>query len=343
MRWHGAASRRGYGCGARPVTWARVAPFLLAGLGGQIVHDGAAAQTYTKGQNVSPAYEGWEQNEDGSFNFLFGYMNRNWLEELDVPVGPDNSFSPGAPDRGQPTHFLPRRNRFTFKVRVPADWGDKELVWTLTTQGKTEHAYASLRLDYVVDNMVIASETGALGAGSSTPQSRSNVPPTITIEGQRTRRVIVGQPVTLVAVVEDDGLPEVRRPPPPTPPATAEDSARADSIANGPLTLSRRQLRPPARVTVQKVVGLNLAWFVYRGEGEASFDPPQAKTWEDTRVGANSPWAPLWAAPEVPEDGRYVVTVTFDRPGTYVLRGRADDGGLFKDEEVTIIVTAAAS
>ena len=73
------------------------------------------------------------------------------------------------PDQGQPTHFLPRRNRFVFKVRVPADWGKKELVWTLTTKGKTERAYATLREDSLVDNIVQASEQGALGAGVSSP------------------------------------------------------------------------------------------------------------------------------------------------------------------------------
>ena len=147
----------------------------------------SAAQTYARGQNVAPAFEGWEQNEDGSFNFLFGYMNRNWLEELDVPVGEDNMFSPGPSDRGQPTRFLPRRNRFVFKVRVPADWGDRELVWTLTSHGVTERAYASLRPDYIVDNTVIMSETGALGAGSSNAEMRANEPPNITLEGERRR------------------------------------------------------------------------------------------------------------------------------------------------------------
>ncbi|MCG8467182.1 MAG: hypothetical protein MJB57_03100 [Gemmatimonadetes bacterium] len=294
----------------------------------------ATAQTYSKGQNISPAYEGWEQNEDGSYNFLFGYMNRNWLEEVDVPVGPENGFSPGPADRGQPTRFLPRRNRWVFKVRVPADWGDKELVWTLTTQGTTEHAYASLRPDYIVDNVVIASETGALGAGSSDETTRSNTPPTIRLEGDETRRVRVGEPLTLVAVVGDDGLPPPRRrPPPDAEPAPADARYR----------LSARQLRPPARVTVDKVVGLNLAWFVYRGEGDVRFDPLQVKVWEDTRTGANSPWAPLWRAPEVPEGGRYEVTVTFDRPGTYVLRGRADDGGLYSDQDVTVIVSPATA
>jgi len=116
------------------------------------------AQTYHKGQHIEPAYEGWEQNADGTYNFLFGYHNENWEEELDIPVGENNQFSPGDADRGQPTHFLPRRNRFTFKVQVPADWGDKELAWTVTANGVTRTAYATLAKDYVVDSVVIASE-----------------------------------------------------------------------------------------------------------------------------------------------------------------------------------------
>ena len=64
-------------------------------------------------------------------------MNRNWEEELDVPVGPDNNFKPGSADQGQPTHFLPRRNRFVFRVRVPKDFTEKdEMIWTLTTKGR---------------------------------------------------------------------------------------------------------------------------------------------------------------------------------------------------------------
>ena len=77
----------------------------------------------------------------------FGYMNANWDEEIDVPIGPENNIAPGGPDRGQPTHFLPRRNMFLFQVRALADTGDQELVWTLTTHGKTERVYASLRSD----------------------------------------------------------------------------------------------------------------------------------------------------------------------------------------------------
>ena len=164
-----------------------------------------------EGQNISPAYEGWEQDADGAKYFLFGYMNRNWEEEIDVPVGPDNGFSPATPDQGQPTHFLPRRNRFVFRVRVPKGFTEKdELVWTLTTQGKTEKAYATLRPDYIVDDVVKASETGALGAGTSSPEVRANKPPVV----QRRRRQEAqraGRPTAVARRdVTDDGVPKPR-------------------------------------------------------------------------------------------------------------------------------------
>src|SRR4029077_20333042 len=148
---------------------------------------------------------------DGTKYFLFGYMNRNWEEEIDVPVGADNGFNVGAADQGQPTHFLPRRNRFVFRVRVPSGFSDKdELVWTLTTHGKTEKAYASLRLDYLVDDVVRASETGALGAGTSSPEVRSNTAPVVHIKELTARTVKAGQPITVVTEVKDDGIPKPR-------------------------------------------------------------------------------------------------------------------------------------
>ncbi len=171
----------------------------------------AQSLSYSKGQVVFPAYEGWEEHADGSRWFVFGYMNRNWEEEIDVPVGPDNGFSIGAADLGQPTHFLPRRNRVMFRVPVPPDFKDSdELVWTLTTHGQTEKAYATLKVDYKMDDMIIASETGALGAGSSSPEVRANKAPTVKIKGPAAFTAKVGEPVALTAVVGDDGIPKRR-------------------------------------------------------------------------------------------------------------------------------------
>jgi hypothetical protein len=293
-----------------------------------------AAQSYSSGQNVSPAYEGWEQNADGSFNFLFGYMNRNWEEEIDVPVGPDNNIEPGGPDQGQPTRFLPRRNRFVFRVRVPPDFGDKEMVWTLTTRGKTEKAFATLRPDYFVNDIVMASETGALGAGTSSPEIRANKRPVVTIDGALSRSAKVGEPLSLAAVVTDDGIPKPRGR---NQVGSGNSTSRTPADAGGRGGVHRAYI-PPSRVTVAKTVGLHLSWYVYRGPGKVRFDPPQVKVWEDTRTGANSPWAPLWIPPVIPHDGRWLATATFDTPGTYVLRALADDGGLLSYQNLTVRV-----
>jgi hypothetical protein len=323
-----------------------------------------------------PAFEGWEDAVDGSRYFVFGYMNRNWEEELEIPVGSDNGFSPGNADQGQPTHFLPRRNRFVFRVPVPKAFTEKdELIWTLTAKGKTTKAYASLRPDYKLDDVVKASETGALGAGTSSPKIRANKPPVVKLEGPKARTAKVGQLLTLVATVTDDGVPkaiteaELRdallaraRAASGTPaqgsgssaPAGSSSSASPGSSASssapaaaggspaqGAAAAARFNpaLAPPTRVTVGKNLGLHLSWFVYRGAGKVTFTPDQIKTWEDTRTGANSPWAPIWFAPPLPGDGKVTVQAVFDEPGTYVLRAFADDGALAAGEDVTVTVT----
>ena len=291
----------------------------LLGFGLFILPSVGHAQSYASGQPVWPAFEGWEKNGDGTFNLVFGYMNDNWQQELNVPIGPENNLEPGGPDQGQPTHFLPRRNRFIFRVKVPKDFGTKELVWTLTSQGKAQKAYGSLRLDLLIENVDIMSETGALGAGSSNPELRADKAPEVKIEGGKTRTAKVGQAISLTALVTDDGVPKVRAIPPDR--------------------LRQAQEIPPYRPTVNKNLGLHLSWFVYRGAGTVNFEPASVKSWEDTRSGANSPWAPIWVAPPVPADGKYTTQVTFDEPGTYVLRARADDGALTGDDSLTITVT----
>jgi hypothetical protein len=269
-------------------------------------------------------------------------MNRNWEEEIDVPVGPDNGFNVGGVDQGQPTHFLPRRNRFVFRVKVPTNFTVKdELIWTLTVRGKTEKAYATLRPDYIVDDVVKASETGALGAGTSSPEVRSNKPPIVSVQEVKVRSVKAGEAITLVSEVKDDGIPKPRDL---ARVAAAQARAAAQSSGSAATTAAATPPRnpamsPPTRITVGKNLGLHVSWFLYRGPGKVTFDPPQVKAWEDTRAGANSPWAPLWSAPPLPPDGRQEVHVTFSEPGTYVLRCRADDGALVADEEVTITVT----
>ena len=303
----------------------------------------ASAQlTYRSGQPVSAAYEGWEEDPDGSRHFLFGYMNSNWEETPDVSVGPDNYFVLGEPgtggadatafdsevaDQGQPTHFLPRRNRFVFRVPVPEGFEETdEVIWTLTVNDETVSAYASLRLDYRVDNIIKASEQGAIGAGRTNPVIRANEAPELSVEGETTRTVRVGEPLTLVAFASDDGVPK-----------TTEPGRNTDPFGRAAPDVPAGWLKP-RKITVGSATGLRLSWYTYRGTGTVRFDPEQTKVWEDTRVHANSPWANYWYPPPVPPDGKFETTVTFDQPGTYVLRCLASDGALGVDSDVTVTV-----
>jgi hypothetical protein len=53
--------------------------------------------TYSSGQHVSPAYEGWRTEDDGSLTMVFGYMNSNWQEPTSWPA---RTTSSRGPDQG---------------------------------------------------------------------------------------------------------------------------------------------------------------------------------------------------------------------------------------------------
>ncbi len=111
---------------------------------------------HTSGQDVSPMFNGWARNPDGTFTMYFGYLNRNSEEEVVVPIGPDNFFDLGNGDQGQPTHFFPgkgnrARQLWVFKIVVPKDWPkDKRLVWTLINRGRTNQAKGWLQPEWEV-------------------------------------------------------------------------------------------------------------------------------------------------------------------------------------------------
>ena len=196
---------------------------------------------FSTGQDVQPVFEGWLRNSDGTFTMVFGYFNRNWEEEIAIPAGADNKLEPGAPDRGQPTYFLPRRQQFIFRVNVPADWGQKELVWSVTAHGKTEKAYAQLLpVEEISERMIMT--RGGLNPGEDDP----NRPPAITIAP--IGGASVSTPVTLTALVTDDGLPKPRAAPKPRP------GAQSNTVVNRPR-------------------GLNVSWLEYKGPAKVTFEP----------------------------------------------------------------------
>lgn len=316
-------------------------PIALAALATLVVVPAAAAQTsfmYLRGQSIHPAYEGWMPNDDGTFDLYFGYMNSNWEEEFDLPVGPANYFSiveagslddtnrdaftRGDADKGQATHFYPRRNPFLYTVRVPADFGEKELVWTLTTYGRINRAYGSLKPDYRIDPQVISTEVGG-DFGSLDDRLRANIAPTIEVEDGLRRTARVGEPMTLAAISRDaDNYPPRGRSRMPT---TPEELYRTSGVGS---------------VVASGAPGMRFAWTVFRGAAkDVSFSPEQLKAWMDTRAFGNSPWSPPYVLPELPPDDRYVTEVTFAQPGEYILRAVASDGSHFNYENVTVTVT----
>ena len=312
---------------------------MLAPLAVLFLGQTADAQTrfmYLNGQTVSPAFEGWWPNDDGTFTLFFGYMNSNWEQEFDVPIGPANYFTFAEPrqlddleqdaydrstaDQRQPTHFYPRRNPFLFTIRVPRDFDTTELVWTLKTRGKVHRAYASLESDYRIDPQVISTEVGG-AFGSLSDALRYNIPPDLEIEGDMHRRIGVGESLTVVAIASDP------------------DSLPMRSTRSRVPTNLDELYRPPSSVVVLSGPGLRLSWIVYRGPARAvTFSPVQMKTWTDSRMYGNSPWSPPWIIPEPPPDGRWLAEATFQEPGDYLLRAVASDGSMFSYENLAVTV-----
>ena len=222
-----------------------VAILLSAGIGAQQLPTAIPQTKFNSGQDVVPTFDGWTRNPDGTFTFVFGYMNRNYEEEPAIAAGENNRLDPGPADQGQPTYFLPRRHAWVYQVKVPADWGQKELVWTITAHGRTEKAYASLRMqEEILPRMIMT--RGNLNPGLEDP----NQPPSIAIEP--VPGAAVGAPVVLAAVVSDDGLPKPRVPKP-----------RADGTA---------QVNSNARARS----GVSVSWYQYRGPAKVVIRPREA-------------------------------------------------------------------
>ena len=275
---------------------------------------GTAAPTsaqvrWERGQNVAPVFEGWERNPDGTIDMVFGYMNRNYEEMPHIPVGPHNFFEPGPADRGQPSRFYARRQQFVFRVQVPADWGDKDLVWTLTHQGRTDRAFGSLWPVWEMDVGVLSKNRG-MGTPGSTLYDNQH--PTIALSGSHELTVTLPDTLTLTAALSDDGVPGPRpRSKPPSDPRLAafqRDRARRPSPTNQAVVSARAAAR----------TGLAVTWTLYR-PGTVTFEP-------------------MSIAVEGGRGGETVTTATFGSPGTYVLRGYADDSILTTPLDVTVTV-----
>ena len=206
------------------------------------------------GASITGAFEGWYKNPDGSFSFLLGYFNRNTLQELEIPIGPDNRIEPGGPDLGQPAWFLPGRQWGMFTVKVPANFGDKKLTWTIVANEQQTAIPLSLKPDYEV---------------SPFQEAAGNTPPALRFDAQgavakgpgglnASRTVKAGSPLSLTVWVSDDLKP-----------------------GSGSGALSKKQLAHPVTVT----------WSKYRGPGNVSFSNSKPDVEETARKDGKLPFS----------------------------------------------------
>src|SRR6266540_3300685 len=195
------------------------------------------------GQGVTAAYEGWFYNKDGSISLLVGYFNRNQKQELDIPIGPNNRIEPGGPDLGQPTHFLAGRQYGVFAIKVPKDFGTKQLTWTLTVNGQTNAIPMHTKAEWVVEPYE--------DAGSK------NTPPALRfdIDGRTFSGPPAGVATTLTAALAE-----------PLVLATwaTDETAKVNVVAAAPRRNRSAGTPPPPPP-------LYVTWSKYRGPGAVTF------------------------------------------------------------------------
>lgn len=241
------------------------------------------------GASISPAYEGWFDNADGTHSFLIGYYSRNTEQEIDIPIGPNNHFEPGPADVGQPTHFLTRRRFGMFTVTVPKEFPKtQKITWTLTVNGTTTTIPFYMHTDYNISPLksseeapnrdfnkpaiIKFDESGPTFAGPS-------INPTIATK-VISKSATVGTPLPLTVWADDDAL--------------------YSSGGNGPMNGAR----PVVSLVISK----------YRGPGNVTLGPGKI-TFEVLKGGK----------PLEPYSGKTTAQLNFSAPGDYLVHVTAND------------------
>jgi hypothetical protein len=273
---------------------------------------------FNTGQGITPIFEGWSHNPDGSFEMWFGYYNKNYVEVLVLPVGPANTLAPGLSDRGQPTVFGTRIKRKQFHVTVPSDWARRELIWSVTVRGVTEKAVAWLQPEWEIDPVYAGKFRDA--------ESLKNTPPVLTVDVPTS--IGVADSLKLTATVVDDGLPKT----------AAQQGMGGGARSNDPPTLKALPDQPEIPVNVPSVAPRGRgAGGGGGGGGAAAAGPRLSVNWIVWRGPADVKFAAA-TTPIKDQKEPATTTASFTMPGTYVLRATANDGELTVQKYVTVTV-----
>ena len=244
----------------------------------------------SEGRAVSPFFEGWYENPDGTFTLSFGYFNRNTEEAVNLPVGPDNFIAPTDYDGVQPTLFTPGRETGVFTVTVPGNFARNggRVVWTLRSRARSPHSVPGK----------VGVEAYRLHYG---PTAMGSFPPMLKLH--RDGPELWG-PMTIAGdarLVSARSGSEVWRP--------------AGSVGN-PLALAA-SVGTPVALTV---------WVTDRLDPDAERDPLRGGArWYTHQGPALALFSEERPEPDEEAGNRATTTVTFSEPGEYVLRVRADN------------------
>jgi hypothetical protein len=269
-----------------------------------------------RGTSVTPAFEGWYYDKDGTQRVMVGYFNRNTKQEFDIPAGPNNRVEPGTADQGQPTHFSPGRQWGVFTIKLPKDFGTRKLSWTIVANGFTNTITLHTQPDYVVEPFEDAANKNTPPTLKFQPNGPIFAGPPSTIAEKFTGTV--GVPVPLTVWISDEG-PKINVP---------ERSGRGRGAAGRGADAARGAapdgFTPPPPMAV--------SWSMFRGPGVVKFDSVKPSI-------------------DRAADGKAVTNATFSAPGDYILRVEGNDntgsgGGGFQccwtNAHVSVTVKPAA-
>jgi hypothetical protein len=256
---------------------------------------------------VAPYFDGFYQNEDGTYTLSFGFMNRNDEDLIEIALGEDNFIEPAEFDGAQPTSFPVvnyvrlglfggPRERGAFGVVVPADF-EGDVWWTVTTDGYTTRVPGRLKSPGRIIKGAYELGRGAMAAGSLRPGIRfeEDGPEVVGIEGIRypqTLTASVGEPVEVRFWAVDRGDREL-----------------------GPVNMSLWKHQGPVGAAfafeslTEAPAGAAPARRGFRAHG-----PGPVRTGEAVLLPTEGPQANM---------GHF--TAMFDTPGQYVIRIRVDN------------------
>lgn len=169
------------------------------------------ASRKASGDLIGPMFNGWIKNPDNSITMVFGFVNRNREEIVDIPLGPNNFIEPAMFDGGQPTHFpvysrpgfVGIQERGVFAVTVPAEMADTEVVWTI------KHKGFNYSIPGRASSTAYEMSAGSQALGSLNPSIRFDTNGAVSTdrEGIYAEKMTasVGNPVTLTAYAQDRG------------------------------------------------------------------------------------------------------------------------------------------